>query len=113
MARALVHQLVDAYADRAPKAIQTLEAGFDDATAVLALPEPYRRRLRTTNAVEMGNHNPPFWPYPASSAPCAPDASSVRVTPHEAWTPAERNHSISSEEALPCPDRAPPHRNCM
>ena len=40
MARARVHQLVDAYADRAPKAIQTLEAGFDDATAVLALPEP-------------------------------------------------------------------------
>ena len=37
MARALVHQLVDAYADRAPKAIQTLEAGFDDACAVRAL----------------------------------------------------------------------------
>ena len=55
MARALVHQLVDAYADRAPKAIQTLEAGFDDATAVLALPEPYRRRLRTTNSVERLN----------------------------------------------------------
>jgi putative transposase len=55
MARALVHQLVDAYADRAPKAIYTLEAGFDDATAVLALPEPYRRRLRTTNSVERLN----------------------------------------------------------
>jgi putative transposase len=26
--------------------------GFDDATAVLMLPEKYRRRLRTTNAVE-------------------------------------------------------------
>jgi hypothetical protein len=29
-----------------------LEAGFDDATAVLALPEPYRRRLRTSNGME-------------------------------------------------------------
>src|SRR5258708_35135485 len=33
----------------------TLEAGFDDATAVLALPEPYRRRLRTSNAMERLN----------------------------------------------------------
>ena len=32
-----------------------LEAGFDDATAVLALPEPYRRRLRTSNGMERLN----------------------------------------------------------
>jgi hypothetical protein len=32
-----------------------IERGFDDATDVLALPEPYRRRLRTTNAVERLN----------------------------------------------------------
>src|SRR5690606_19163263 len=32
--------------------MQILEMGFDDATAVLMLPEKYRRRLRTTNAVE-------------------------------------------------------------
>jgi transposase-like protein len=32
--------------------MQILEMGFDDATAVLVLPEKYRRRLRTTNAVE-------------------------------------------------------------
>jgi putative transposase len=32
-----------------------LEAGFDDATAVLALPEPYRRRLRTSNSIERLN----------------------------------------------------------
>lgn len=29
-----------------------LEEGFDDATAVLVLPERYRKRLRTTNMVE-------------------------------------------------------------
>jgi putative transposase len=39
----------------APAAVATLERGFDDATAVLALPEPYRKRLRTTNAVERLN----------------------------------------------------------
>ena len=32
--------------------MQILELGFDDATAVLMLPEKYRRRLRTTHAVE-------------------------------------------------------------
>jgi transposase-like protein len=35
--------------------VAVLERGFEDATAVLALPEPYRRRLRTTNAVERLN----------------------------------------------------------
>lgn len=43
------------HADRAPQAVGALEAGFDDATAVLALPEPYRRRLRTPNSVERRN----------------------------------------------------------
>ena len=32
-----------------------LEAGFKDATAVLALPEKYRKRPRTTNSVERLN----------------------------------------------------------
>jgi putative transposase len=35
--------------------VAILEAGFDDATAVLALPEPYRRRLRTSNGMERLN----------------------------------------------------------
>ena len=34
---------------KAEKAIETLEAGLEDAIAVLALPSKYRRRLRTTN----------------------------------------------------------------
>jgi transposase-like protein len=40
------------FGERVGKALETLESGFDDATAVLALPEPYRKRLRTTNSVE-------------------------------------------------------------
>lgn len=39
----------------APSAMDTLEAGFDDATAVLCLPERYRKRLRTTNSQEQLN----------------------------------------------------------
>jgi putative transposase len=54
-ARVLLQQLLLTYASRAPKAMVALEAGFDDATAVLALPEPYRRRLRTSNGMERLN----------------------------------------------------------
>ena len=51
-ARLLFSKTVEAYQDRAPKAMKTLETGFDDATAVLILPEKYRKRLRTSNAME-------------------------------------------------------------
>jgi putative transposase len=54
-ARLLLQQVLQTYASRAPKAMATLETGFDDATAVLALPEPYRRRLRTSNGIERLN----------------------------------------------------------
>jgi len=37
---------------KAPDALKVLEGGLFDATAVLALPGKYRRRLRTTNMVE-------------------------------------------------------------
>src|SRR5690554_584225 len=51
-ARLLLNQTLETFEKKAPKAMQILEMGFDDATAVLMLPEKYRRRLRTTNAVE-------------------------------------------------------------
>ena len=54
-ARLLLNQVLSDYADKAPKATHVLEEGFDDVTAVLALPERYRRRLRTTNSVERLN----------------------------------------------------------
>ena len=54
-ARALLDKLVTDYGERAARAIAVLDAGFDDATAVLALPERYRVRLRTTNGVERLN----------------------------------------------------------
>ena len=54
-ARLLLAAFSAEYQHRAPAAVAVLERGFEDATAVLALPEPYRRRLRTTNAVERLN----------------------------------------------------------
>jgi transposase-like protein len=54
-ARTLLDKLVSEYAQRAPAAVATLERGFDDATAILALPAPYHKRLRTNNGLERLN----------------------------------------------------------
>lgn len=54
-ARLLMNQVVADYGEKVPKAIRVLEAGFDDITAVLSLPERYRKRLRTTNGMERLN----------------------------------------------------------
>ena len=54
-ARTLLAKVVADYERQAPTAVATLERGFDDATAVLALPLPYRKRLRTTNGQERLN----------------------------------------------------------
>jgi len=54
-ARERVHDILKDYDEKAPKAMKTLEEGFEDAIAVLALPGKYRRRLRTTNSLERLN----------------------------------------------------------
>ncbi len=54
-ARTLLNRVLEEYGEKAPKAIKVLEEGFEDATAVLALPESLRRKLRTTNSVERLN----------------------------------------------------------
>ena len=51
-AREALDATLDALEGEAEKALCVLEDGFDDATAVLALPPKYRRRLRTTNIAE-------------------------------------------------------------
>lgn len=54
-ARMLLGKTTSFYEDKAPKAMSILESGFDDASAVLVLPEKYRKRLRTTNSIERLN----------------------------------------------------------
>ena len=48
-------EFVKRFQKTAPKAVDCLDGGFDDAMAVMALPEKYRRRLRTTNMMERLN----------------------------------------------------------
>ncbi len=54
-ARRLMNELAQDFGTQAPKAVERLEAGFEDAMGVMALPEPYRKRLRTTNGLERLN----------------------------------------------------------
>lgn len=54
-ARTILDGILTAYSDRAPHTVQRPENRFDDATAILGYPEPYRKRLRTTNIVERLN----------------------------------------------------------
>lgn len=54
-ARRRLAEFCERFAKSAPKAVECLEAGFDDAMAVMALPDKYRKRLRTTNMQERLN----------------------------------------------------------
>ena len=54
-ARRRLTQFVERFDKGAPKAVACLEAGLEDAMAVMALPEKYRKRLRTTNMQERLN----------------------------------------------------------
>jgi transposase-like protein len=51
-ARDRLDDLRERLEEKASSALDTLEDGFYEATAVLALPEKYRKRLRTTNMLE-------------------------------------------------------------
>jgi putative transposase len=54
-ARRHLREILEEYAAPAPRVAECLEEGFEDTMAVLALPLRYRRRLRSTNAVERLN----------------------------------------------------------
>ena len=48
-ARRRLAEFVERSGKSAPKAVACMEAGLEDAMAVMALPEKYRKRLRTAN----------------------------------------------------------------
>lgn len=54
-ARQLLDGILEECVGKAPQAITCLEAGFDNATPVMGLPDKYRRRLRSTNTLERLN----------------------------------------------------------
>lgn len=51
-ARKKAHALMEEMENKAPRAVACLEDGLEDALAVMALPEKYRRRLKSTNMQE-------------------------------------------------------------
>ena len=55
LARERFQEILVTYEALAPKSMEVLEAGFDDAIAVLHLPTKYRRRFRSTNSLERLN----------------------------------------------------------
>ena len=54
-ARSKRNLIMDEYSDVASKAMECLDNGFEDAMTVMALPEGYRRYLRTSNHLERLN----------------------------------------------------------
>ena len=54
-ATARKNQLIERYQEEAPEAMVLLDERFDEITAVYGLPEPYRKRLRTSNSIERLN----------------------------------------------------------
>ena len=54
-ARASLEEIIGRYEERLPEAVLLIEEAFDDITAVIALPQKYRKRLRTTNSIERLN----------------------------------------------------------
>jgi putative transposase len=51
-AQGQLEELASELSDKAQDALEILEEGILDATAVMALPEKYRKRLRTSNMLE-------------------------------------------------------------
>jgi len=54
-ARAKRDSIIDEYSEVAPKAMDCLDNGFEDAMTVMVLPEGFRRYLRTSNHLERLN----------------------------------------------------------
>ena len=54
-ARQRLSEFVEHFAKTAPKSVECMEDGFEDAMAVMSLPEKYRKRLRSTNMQERLN----------------------------------------------------------
>ena len=54
-ARSMRDEIIADYAAEAPKAAERLDAGFEDAMTVMALPEEMRRCTRTSNYLERLN----------------------------------------------------------
>jgi transposase-like protein len=82
--------------ENASAALEVLESGLVDATAVLALPDKYRRRLRTTNMLERFSRKPSGPPAREGDS----DLSEHRLGLPPCWCPLCRN-SRRRESGIP------------
>jgi putative transposase len=51
----LLDKTLETYSEIAERAMRILEQGFNNAIAVMSIPEKYRKRLRTTNSQDRLN----------------------------------------------------------
>jgi transposase-like protein len=54
-ARTVRNEILRTFENKAPKSMECLEEGFDEAPSILAFPKKYRVRLRSTNSQERLN----------------------------------------------------------
>jgi hypothetical protein len=92
---------------RAPTAVATLECGFADATAILALPASYRQRLRTTNAVEVVDEVTQHFPkerfqsmVPNNMRLSEAPMYGLTILEHEARSPGALAYKALAEEVI-------------
>lgn len=102
-ATARKNQLLERYQGQAPKAMALLDAQFDEITAVYSLPEPYRKRLRTSNSIERLNEELRrrervirIFPNEASMIRLM---GSVLMEMHENWVTGKKYFSMERYEA--------------
>jgi putative transposase len=116
-ARLLLDKFSADFAQRAPVAVATLERGFDDATAILALPEPYRRRLRTTNAVERLNEEIRRRERVIRIFPNRESATrllgALLMEQDEAWTTGKRYLDMSAYRQWRCAQAGSPEQEAL
>ncbi|MCY0898142.1 MAG: IS256 family transposase [Firmicutes bacterium] len=94
------NKLVQDFAERAPRALAILEDGLEDALAVLQLPEPLRRQLRTTPGVERLNAEIRRRERVIRLCPNRDSAirllGALLLEQHEAWTTGPRYLNLAS-----------------
>ena len=56
-AKRLIERFIDTYKDQAPKLAEWAETALPEGLTVLTLPQHHRRRLRTSNAIEVVNRD--------------------------------------------------------
>lgn len=98
-----IERFIQTYKDRAPKLAEWAETALPEGLAVLALPRHHRRRLRTSNAIEVVNREirrrtrvATLFP---SEASCLRLVSAVAMEISEDWQTGRRYLNMSDNDS--------------